>query len=884
MSRTLQRPVFFSRIRPRSWPLGWDLQRRAGWFQSRIGMVLALLIVLLAPVESSSVAATPFVAQQSGLWEDPATWGKEGPAVPDVTIPGPNSSVTVPANITVTLTRSPVVVSDLTVASRGTLQAAAGVDVAIQARGDVLIHGQVLGSDGDENRPAGSVTLSTSEGNVVVTGRVRGGHAKTLGPGGWVRLFAGRGAVENWGWVYGGRGGAGAPGGWVALYAPQGVVRNRGEVRGGEGDWGGTVIGYAVTVDSTDGRWLGGLGNRSDGDVYLSARQAALVGHRASRIGGQRVSLLTAAGGLIDVQNVETMGLVAQDNIWLIGGPDARLYATGNQGRFPPLHPLTGALHVWMDPDQRFLDPGLTLADISAGPVMTDSGQLTAQPVLLYRTWQPLNAGTAQWQLEVRNLGNVTDTIRLTGTATDGWSVTIVPDRLPDLAPGTAVTVMVTVTLPAGILPAPDSQVRLVARAEGGREWEASLTLPVTLPRALRYFPWLGYHAQTSSQPQVVLASADTTEVTLSWPGALQGMAVVDQTLFTVAVTPGTPVAGVDLAYWDGQRWVPVAMPVDMQNLVEDGVWYVLWDASILPLPQVYVRARVWSEQAQVGETVQVVPIAHRPIAQGVATFTPEGDVVWDATPSVDLDGNLAAYAWDLGDGTWATGITVTHRYEPGEYVVRLVVTDTTGLSDEAVYVLDTVAGTWREQDACGCQSIQLRTTGPAPLLLPWFSEARQTLGPVAFVENNQWYLRANLAVEVSLTPGSNARMCRIAQWGRMSWRVGPAASQAWSWAGQRFPREGTAWGAMGYTRPSALLEAQGERVRWVLAPGWGWQPEGRGLPGEMLTGDGVQLQGVFRAEVAGSNGGCACVWEVTILAREGATPQVIIQPQCPAP
>jgi outer membrane protein OmpA-like peptidoglycan-associated protein len=50
-----------------------------------------------------------------------------------------------------------------------------------------------------------------------------------------------------------------------------------------------------------------------------------------------------------------------------------------------------------------------------------------------------------------------------------------------------------------------------------------------------------------------------------------------------------------------------------------------------------------------------------------------------------DADGQVVSYAWDLGDGTTATGANVTHRYgSPGDYTAQLTVTDNDGLTDSA--------------------------------------------------------------------------------------------------------------------------------------------------------------------------------------------------------
>ena len=55
-------------------------------------------------------------------------------------------------------------------------------------------------------------------------------------------------------------------------------------------------------------------------------------------------------------------------------------------------------------------------------------------------------------------------------------------------------------------------------------------------------------------------------------------------------------------------------------------------------------------------------------------------DVQFDGTGSSDPEGGPLTYAWDFGDGSNGTGATPTHAYAaPGQYTVRLVVTDNQG-------------------------------------------------------------------------------------------------------------------------------------------------------------------------------------------------------------
>jgi PKD repeat protein len=78
--------------------------------------------------------------------------------------------------------------------------------------------------------------------------------------------------------------------------------------------------------------------------------------------------------------------------------------------------------------------------------------------------------------------------------------------------------------------------------------------------------------------------------------------------------------------------------------------------------------------------------------ASEVATFTPEARagndvnglpdhaVAFDAGRSFDVDGSIASYEWDFGDGARAAGKTASHIYtRPGIYTVKLTVTDDRG-------------------------------------------------------------------------------------------------------------------------------------------------------------------------------------------------------------
>jgi len=80
------------------------------------------------------------------------------------------------------------------------------------------------------------------------------------------------------------------------------------------------------------------------------------------------------------------------------------------------------------------------------------------------------------------------------------------------------------------------------------------------------------------------------------------------------------------------------------------------------------------------------------PVAKFSATSTSGEaplEVSFDAFESYDPDGHTITCGWDFDDGNTAEGDTVQHGFgSPGSYTVRLLVTDSTGLSDTASKVI----------------------------------------------------------------------------------------------------------------------------------------------------------------------------------------------------
>ena len=96
--------------------------------------------------------------------------------------------------------------------------------------------------------------------------------------------------------------------------------------------------------------------------------------------------------------------------------------------------------------------------------------------------------------------------------------------------------------------------------------------------------------------------------------------------------------------------------------------------------------------------------------------------VNFDAGASADPGGSLVGYAWDFGDGSTGSGVTVTHGYAaPGSYQVTLTVTDDRGdtatTSQDVVVVAAEVPGVLVASDGFGRQG---STWGSADLGGGW--------------------------------------------------------------------------------------------------------------------------------------------------------------------
>ena len=94
-----------------------------------------------------------------------------------------------------------------------------------------------------------------------------------------------------------------------------------------------------------------------------------------------------------------------------------------------------------------------------------------------------------------------------------------------------------------------------------------------------------------------------------------------------------------------------------------------------------------------------------------VANFTPTIDVNCDSNlvTLVSYNYSTTTYFWDLGDGSFSTGDSISHSYpNPGSYTITLVITDTTKCSlmdtfTNSIIILPKLDAVFAMSDSTGC-------------------------------------------------------------------------------------------------------------------------------------------------------------------------------------
>ena len=97
------------------------------------------------------------------------------------------------------------------------------------------------------------------------------------------------------------------------------------------------------------------------------------------------------------------------------------------------------------------------------------------------------------------------------------------------------------------------------------------------------------------------------------------------------------------------------------------------------------VRLVVFGRNGEIAYKEKYIDISNvPPVAVAGENIISNGSITFDARNSYDLDGYIANYTWDFGDGSISYGMIVEHSYNSsGIYNVTLTVFDDDGASDE---------------------------------------------------------------------------------------------------------------------------------------------------------------------------------------------------------
>jgi len=204
-------------------------------------------------------------------------------------------------------------------------------------------------------------------------------------------------------------------------------------------------------------------------------------------------------------------------------------------------------------------------------------------------------------------------------------------------------------------------------------------------------------HPGGAAIPTLTL-SADSNSTTVS-PGST--------TSYTLTMTGGPAVtAGLDVAasagtiidtnasgthILNGELTMNSPLPVSGGTIS----WTFDWQAAIISGTYTIYAAALSGNGSGTGgdgtETTSLQITVSAPTNQpptaiiSAPAFGIEGvALTFDGSGSSDPDGNIVSYDWDFGDGSAATGVSVTHTYSAGIYTISLTVTDDFGNTDTA--------------------------------------------------------------------------------------------------------------------------------------------------------------------------------------------------------
>jgi PKD repeat protein/KaiC/GvpD/RAD55 family RecA-like ATPase len=205
--------------------------------------------------------------------------------------------------------------------------------------------------------------------------------------------------------------------------------------------------------------------------------------------------------------------------------------------------------------------------------------------------------------------------------------------------------------------------------------------------------------ANTSTRVRLIPVTAsrnslgiDTATINITLPTNWRYVSSSTYNPYGETMTPYT-IAGKDKLKWDLTN--AVTRYATNQSMNQN---YIEFNITAPYAPGIYnftVNARITSLAAKTTTENQNIQVVVKTPPTAVFTSSPKPaltlqSVRFNASNSLDLDGQIMNYLWDFGDGMNATGKTTSHTYtDNANYTVELIITDDDGLKSSTQEVIN---------------------------------------------------------------------------------------------------------------------------------------------------------------------------------------------------